>query len=336
MGQYFQVNGDYNIKVKSGGTITLDTGTNVGTTYITGDLVVQGNSTTVNTANLEVEDNIITVNKNDSGTGVTLRYSGLEVFRGPASSRMAFLFDENAPTGIAGSTGTWILAVNPSSTAGTSTTSYTFGDSNLKLHRILTDSSTDSGDLVLIGTGTGVAKVAGTTDYETYVTDDDDIPNKKYVDDAIQNNPTIQIARGDTRFIVGDKDVAGSLLQYSTITGYGTGGESAAGVFVDGLLNSTFYVNRAQIQGIEFIGHEMTNNDTNSNVFIRTNGTGKLQTNYALQLDHPGVDPASVNGSHILYAGTESIGATGVYFATINTRGELISKNKALLFSMLF
>ena len=334
MGQYFQVNGDYNIKVKSGGTITLDTGINTGTTYITGDLVVQGNSTTVNTANLEIEDNIITVNKNEAGPGVTLRYSGLEVFRGTGTSRIAFLFDETTPTGISGSQGTWILATNPGSAPGTSTTAFTFADSNLKLRRILTDAAYP--DLVLIGTGNGVVTVTGTQDYELQITDDDDIPNKKYVDDAIQNNPTIQIARGDTRFIVGDKDVAGSLLQYSTITGYGTGGESAAGIFVDGLLNSTFYVNRAQIQGIEFIGHELTNNDTNSNVYIRTNGTGKLQTNYALQLDHPGVDPASVNGSHVVYAGTESIGASGVYFASINTRGELISKNKALVFSMLF
>ena len=39
---------------------------------------------------------------------------------------------------------------------------YGFRDSNVKLRRILTDSSTDSGDLTLIGTGSGVVKVKGT------------------------------------------------------------------------------------------------------------------------------------------------------------------------------
>lgn len=39
-------------------------------------------------------------------------------------------------------------------------------------------------DLKLLSKGTGVLTVTGTTNYETNVTDDDDIPNKKYVDDA--------------------------------------------------------------------------------------------------------------------------------------------------------
>jgi len=38
-------------------------------------------------------------------------------------------------------------------------------------------------DLKLLPKGTGALSVAGTTNYENNVTDDDDIPNKKYVDD---------------------------------------------------------------------------------------------------------------------------------------------------------
>lgn len=40
-------------------------------------------------------------------------------------------------------------------------------------------------DIGFLTKGTGVLTVTGTTNYETNVTDDDDIPNKKYVDDAI-------------------------------------------------------------------------------------------------------------------------------------------------------
>ena len=50
MGQFFRVNGDYNIKVKDGGTIKLDTGTS-GDTIITGNLTVQGDVTSVSTTN---------------------------------------------------------------------------------------------------------------------------------------------------------------------------------------------------------------------------------------------------------------------------------------------
>jgi len=46
--------------------------------------------------------------------------------------------------------------------------------------------STANIDIGFIGSGTGVLTVTGTTTYEDNVTDDDDIPNKKYVDDAIQ------------------------------------------------------------------------------------------------------------------------------------------------------
>lgn len=45
--------------------------------------------------------------------------------------------------------------------------------------------TTTNGDIKFLPNGTGVLSVSGTTNYETNVTDDDDIPNKKYVDDAI-------------------------------------------------------------------------------------------------------------------------------------------------------
>ncbi len=62
---------------------------------------------------------------------------------------------------------------------------------------VMTNSATGSGpqleaegsdtniDIRFLPKGTGVLSVTGTTDYEDNVTDDDDIPNKKFVDDAI-------------------------------------------------------------------------------------------------------------------------------------------------------
>ncbi len=51
------------------------------------------------------------------------------------------------------------------------------------------DSSSFGGSSALVLESDGTLNVAGTTDYEDLVTSDDDIPNKKYVDDAIANSP---------------------------------------------------------------------------------------------------------------------------------------------------
>lgn len=321
MGQVIQVNGDYNIKAKEGSNITLDTGPGVGQVIVTGNLLVEGDTLTISAENLNVKDNIIVLNDGETGAGVTLRYSGLQIDRG-SETDVSFLYDEL--------TDNWLLAT------GTAEGTFNYTNSNLRLRKILTNADTDSGDLTLIGSGTGVVKVAGTTDYEVQVTDDDDIPNKKYVDDAIQNNPTFQVVTDDSRVIVSDKDTSGSLAYLTSQTGYSTFGESAVSVIVDGQLNTQFYPNRTVIQDLEILDNEITNNTTNGNISLRTQGTGKVQTNYALQLENIAVTPAYVSNSVLVYSATPSIGTTGLYFVNSDRNGELINKNKALVFSMIF
>ena len=338
MGQYFRVNGDYNIKTKDGGTIVLDPGV-TGEVYITGDLTVAGSTTSISSTNIDIEDNIITLNKGEAGAGVSLTYSGMEIDRG-SSARAALIFDETNPTGIAGSSGTWTIA-----STSVSGSSYAFGDSNLKLRRILTDATYP--DLILIGTGTGVVSVAGTTDYRLQVTDADDIPNKDYVDYSIQNNPTFQIRAPqgeDTRVIIADKQVSpnnastgGSLAYYYAQTGYPTV-ESTVGFVVDGVLAANIYADRVQLQRLEFDQTEiLTVGSGNDNIKFTPYGTGKVEVNASLQINNDVGTPTFVTGSHVIYSRAENSGKTGIYFVnTENNRDELVSKNRALLFSMLF
>ena len=350
MGQFLRVNGDYNIRAGDGAKITLDTGPSVtgGSVRVTGNLIVEGESFNVSTTNLTIEDNIISLNTGEVGPGVTLGYSGIEIERGDTTSvtpqnNATFLYDESADT--------WILA------HGSAPGPFNFDSSSLRLKQILTNSTTDSGDLTLIGTGTGVIKVIGTINYEDQVTHDDDVPNKKYVDDSIQNNPTFQIVAPqtqDTRVVIADKEItpnlasqAGSLAYFTATTTHSTYGESAVSIIVDGALVGQFYSNRFEIGDIEIGGgldrNEITSRAsiTNENIYVRTQGTGKLQTNYAMQLEQLGVVPSYVSNSVLLYAAAPSIGTTGLYFVNDSAEaakqnGELISKNKALLFSMLF
>ena len=99
MSKFLVVNdGDYTIKVQSGGKITLDTGGSTGSVEITGDLIVQGDQTTINTQELDVEDSIIRVNRNDSTPGgVASPGAGIEIYNGLGGGTAQGDDDQTAP-----------------------------------------------------------------------------------------------------------------------------------------------------------------------------------------------------------------------------------------------
>ena len=381
MGQFLRVNGDYNIKTADGATIILDTGpaASGGQVRVTGNLVVEGETTTVAAENLNVEDNIILVNyygddRTSVPAGVALRYAGLQVDRGSLSTSGIF-YDELEDA--------WLFAQGgPSIIDGVPATPFNYNQSRIKVKEVRTDSTTDTGDLTLIGTGTGVVKITGTTNYTQEIIDrdiaadpevDDILTNKGYVDFAILNNPTFQIVAPnlqDTKVVISDKDleafppdsnIPGSPAYLSATTTASSFGQSAVSILVDGTLIGQFYNNRFEVGDLEIGGgvdrNEITTKAsiTNENIVIRTQGTGKLQTNYAIQLERIGTSgetpplafpnipltPAYVPGSTLIYAASPGIGNTGLYFTNDSIiasyrSGELISKNKALVFSMIF
>jgi hypothetical protein len=328
MGQFFQVNGDYNIKTSEGADIKLDTGPGVGRTIVTGNLVVEGDTTIISAENLAIKDNIIIVNDGETGAGVTLRYSGIQVDRGTEED-VLLVWDEDDDT--------W----NFKQGAG-------YNSSRLRVKEILTNADTDAGDLTLIGTGTGVVKVAGTLNYELNVTDDDDIPNKRYVDTAIQTNPTFQIVRDNTRVAAFDSNNPATGL--FPIGPYAVQPlESQVAVVVENNIVTEFFSNRVQFGGLTLYTEDPTpfnplipdaaviqTRNTNANIKFETNGTGKVEITYALQMNNLGTTPASVSGGSLLYGNTAGVGTTGLYFVNTTKTDELISKSKALVFSMIF
>jgi hypothetical protein len=334
MGQFFQVNGDYNIKTTDSGTITLDTGSRVGFVRVTGNLLVEGDTLTVSAENLNVSDNLIILNFGETGDGVSLEFSGIEIDRGSAVEGNAlFILDDRDPR-----TPTWNIAT------GSVIGALNYSKSNLKLRRIFVDADTDSGELTLIGDSAigGIVTVAGTVNYEQQVSayGDDAIPNKKYVDDAIQSNPTFQILKNVTRVVAFDEnEPLDPFLYFPPALGPYTSQpvNSLVSVIVDDVVNSEFFVDRAVIQRLTFENTEInTGTETNINIILRTAGTGRLQTNYAFQLDNIGSTPSPVVGSAVMYSSGPSVGTTGLFYVNADKSGELISKNKALLFSMIF
>jgi len=74
MASYKRIGGNYTIE-SIGGNVT-----------IVGNLIVTGNSTSVTSTNTSVTDSIITLNKGESGSGVTTVYAGIEIDRGSAAN----------------------------------------------------------------------------------------------------------------------------------------------------------------------------------------------------------------------------------------------------------
>ncbi len=335
MGQVIQTNGDYAIKANFGGVITLDTGPRLGQTIVTGDLVVEGTTFTVDAENLNVQDNIITVNAGELSNGISLRYSGIQVDRGfnagVRNGQPVFVYDENADTFI-------VADANPG------LTSVNFTNSNVKVRRILTDSATDNGDLTLVGFANGVVKVTGTSDYFGTIlnrindpvnyppglptpstTGDDILANVKYVNWAVINNPTYFLRDADTRVVAADA---------STV--HAVGNRSQVYLQIDNNTRYRFFDDMFSFLGLEITNETITVPSTNDDLNIVLNGTGKLAINAPMKLAVQASTPAISSGNNILYAKAPGTGDSGLFFVNTSKSGELVRQQRALLYSMLF
>jgi len=77
------------------GNVEATTGTsNFNDVVIAGDLTVTGTTTSIETTNTDITDNVITLNKGETGAGVTLTTSGIEIERGTSPNR-SLVWTEN-------------------------------------------------------------------------------------------------------------------------------------------------------------------------------------------------------------------------------------------------
>jgi len=197
---------NYKIGVIDEGTITLDTGDRVGTVVITGNLEVQGDSTTIDTTQLSIEDNIIVLSSGTVGSGLpsTVNFqSGIEIERGSLPD-VRWIFDEQISWTLGGLSG-----------QGTFYAEEGEGGQKLPLN---TPGIIAQGNFY-IDTSNGVVSVTNTPNYEekifnyqnggvqptaagTFIIDDDNIPNTKavtdYIDYNFANRFQTTIAEGNT------------------------------------------------------------------------------------------------------------------------------------------
>ena len=305
---------NYKIKVASAGTITLDTGATLGTVILTGNLQVNGTQTTVSSADLNITDNVIVINSGETGAGVTLNTAGIQIDRGTSDDAFV-IFDENTthndPVSQTNRGGMFVFKDNSNSTRGIKTNSITTGGT----------------DLYLINAGNNVVSVSGTNDYENQVTDDDDLPNKKYVDDAITTGIqtiTIQsIQRGDSALNLLDSSLDGGVSEFK--------------VTIDGAVVSSFKSDQTTLESVKFQDSAITT--TAGNLTLSSVGSAFVELDGILRM--PLQDDSSAIASDpskiALYGKDPDVGNTGVWYKNkYDYEDELISTNRSLMFSMLF
>jgi len=328
MSKYLNVpNGNYKVAVQSGGTIFLDTGLDSGTVEISGDLVIRGDTTTVNTTQMVIEDRVITLNNGDdaaAGIQGSDSFAGIEINRGSLPDAY-FGYDEDVTGFIA------------------------FTGNGANLASLATNKIDSRSQNLLLDAGTSTIGVSPTVDYEQKVftysgatltgydaAKADVIPNTQAVVDYVAYNfANVFLSQ------IGDGDVTKSSIVIADFENSGV--DSVIKFDIDGNTVSQLYADRWEFDDLRFTGSVIDTLSSNEDLVLKSSGTGSIRIDDTLHLNRvPSDDDASlqpsqpVDGTKI-YVADQYTGKSGIYFVNDQgNRDELVSKNRALLFGMLF
>jgi hypothetical protein len=315
--------GDYQVVTQVGGNIVLNTGPSIGLTTITGDLLVQGTTTTLESETLSISDRVLYLNVGETlaGVGGGVDFSGLTIERGTLPDA-SFVFDET----LSFTTPTGAIVDG----------AFTFRDSTGTLVGIQVNSISTGGSNLEINTGTGVISVNSSNDYSANVdlAGPNAIPNKGYVQTYVLD----LIAQAP---IAGFRKYNGTTPLDTSGYAYDTGAgdpESKIEFTVDGTVEaivntSGFLVNKIQLGGTS--GYEI-NTTTGFPLTIKSN-TNLVDIDSVLSLSDQASTPTSAANKNKMYSkATQGPGATGLFFTNTTTADELVSRRRSLVFSMIF
>ena len=327
----------YVIKVDNGGSIELDVGP-AGSVTVTGDLAVQGESTSIGSSDLIIEDNTLTVNSGETGNGVTLNTAGLIIDRGIANDAY-FFWDErvNSISGGISRQGSWILQESTGAINGLVSSS-------------IRADITGVNDLTLLVEGTGTVTVTGTTDYEKQIydytgsditpnpstdtrlvlpNDDDALVNVRLLEDFVRGYTTYNLQTGIEKGTTTPTSVKTFDFEEDATT-------SRIEFKIEDNLLATMFENRMEIGNIKITQNSITSSDVNGDVVLAGAGTGGIRLDTATTIKKLSDPDAPADGVS-LYSKPLADGGTGIFFVNEDTtQDELASRNKALLFSIIF
>jgi len=361
--------GNYTVKVQPGGEITLDTGVAAGTgvpgkVVINGNLEVHGTSTSVSTTDLNFEDNIILLNRPDTGTepnfnGVLRNNgtAGIRIERGALLDAL-WVFDERiiwVDPGVSGTqqVGGWSPRDQNEKVIGVELTSITTPNgTDLNLLGRFADGSqvgaANPGLVTVRGTNTATGNNNSYSDRINALPEADRadvIPNVHYVNRVLEIE--LSTAFQDT---IQEGTFNGTETRIEVQDTTVTSNPSKAIIAINGIIRNEFYETSAQMYNVEISGvgnnaGTISSKSTigNQDLVLTAEGVGRvvIQDDVVLTRtphNNTGVtDPSQPNSGISLYNKEPAEGGTGVYFINEEgTRDELISSNRALVYSMLF
>jgi len=275
--------------------------------------------------------------------GGTIYRSGIQIDRGTLPVAR-FIFDERIGWTLGGSSGLGTFIIETGDISDEETGDYI----PLALAGI---KGVGPNGKLYIDTDNSVISVTNTNDYEEeifnyvagvitdegsgVVIDDDHVPNTKsvvdYVDYYFGAVFQDKIEENDTRVETKDFETTGS--------------ESEVEITVDGIVTAQFFDNRIETQGLHLQDNILRTKNSNEDLVLKAPGTGAVQIDDILELvpgpdaydDDPTTQVSAPLAGTRLYTTTQGTGQTGLYYVNnSNTRDEFISKNRSLLFSMLF
>jgi hypothetical protein len=311
---------NYRLQTQSGGTITLDTGTSAGTVIVTGNLNVKGTTTTVESTNTTVTDNILQLNFGQTGNGISSALSyqaGIEIVRG-AYSNAQLLFNEQL---------TYYSSVTSTNTSGTFVLKT--ADAALKGLRVATIGNDGSTDFVIdMQSGSRAILVGNSPNYDTYVANDNHLVTKKWTN-------TYVAATGGMATVDKIYFASGGTYTSSTSPTLVQAYASNIQFSINQILKATISTTGLLVNNVN-INSDTISNTANNLVLTATNNN--VQVSAVLNIDDQITTPTSTAGKTKVYSSaTIGPGRSGVYFTnnTITTADELISRNRAVLLSIL-
>jgi hypothetical protein len=391
---------NYRIQVQPDGNITLDLHYG-GTVYILGNLDVKGVSTNVESTNINISNNIFTLNNGQIGPGISaiLNYqSGIEVDRGDYSNAQLF-FKETIPhTHLATTaytatattaTGYWITLNSVAAISAGSTIVFTgtvFGSVvNGATYYVKSIDSVNSkiqvstilgGSVFHVSNGSG--SMTATVNYiEVYGSwvfkTADEVLSGLELETITSGGSDLLLDMQDSASVVritNSSSYAANIVDPNTLVTkqwteqYVAAGSYATGIadvstiyYINGTIKSrvttnntstTFYISETQRATITSAGLDVDNvnifgntvKNSTSNNLILTSTSGDVEVNSVLRLDD-NAGGAGISGTTKIWSASNTgtytgTGKTGIFFANLITSDELISKNRALLFSVLF
>lgn len=339
-----RVSGDYLIDASNGNiTLNVTNSTSTGTVFINGNLTVLGTQTNIESVNSEISDNIIVLNSGEPNLYVTRNTSGILIARGLNDSPL------NAASILYNDLENWtkVYTIGTSTTIFTSSTQGVFdftsaqAGSAIRVDAIRMNNSTSTAivgnsRLNIFGAENpfSVLSVSGTTHYENNLYDDDDIPNKKYVDNRYSSGTNVAKS-----VLVGNSAIR--LLDPADVT---DGGLFYAGtpVLTVTLGTSSNLVleligNSAMFSGVTLSSSTISVNNPNYDLVLVPQAGNAVAIESPIRLQNMSTSTITpTNNQNTIYYATPGGGGSGIYYVNTTAKDELVSRRKAIIYSIIF